>query len=330
MASNSGRRSGSSGRSSSRDRIVIGAEQTSHVRKANTRSQSEAEKKRASQRSSAERTGARVPRVPSASSRGSSAGRRVANQKRDDRDKRRQQIAHRRVLALALLVAALAGVAWGVMWLWNAPLFTVDTVDVTGEHHLGRADVLALAAIPPNATLLRLPKQEIAARVEASPWVASAEVSREFPHAIAIAVTERTAAALVDTGAGGQWLASADGHWLAKRTNEPTGTLVPVRDVPSLRPVPNHAVGSAELANALAVIAGISPQTRSKTKYVSAATVEKTVLVLNNDVQIFVGSSEDIAKKDLIARGILSTEKNVVYINVRATPPTVRGLNSTH
>ncbi len=254
----------------------------------------------------------------------------MANQKRDDRDKRRRQMAHRRVLALAFIMVVLAGIVWGITWLWQAPLFTIDTVDVTGEHRLGRADVLALAAIPSNATLLRLPKQEITARIEASPWVASVQISREFPHAVAIAVTERTPAALVDTGSEGQWLASADGHWLVKRTNEPTGTLVPVQDVPNLRPLPNRAVGSAELRNALAVIAGISPQTRSKTKYVSAATVEKTVLVLKNDVQIFVGSSEDIAKKDLIARGILSTEKNVVYINVRATPPTVRGLSPTH
>jgi len=130
----------------------------------------------------------------------------------------------------------------------------------------------------------------------------------------------------VDTGVNGQWLVSTDAHWLAKRTNEPTGTLVPVQDVPNAHPAPNYPVKSAELRNALAVIAGISPETKRKTKLVSAASIEKTVVVLKNDVQIFVGSSEDIAKKDLIARGILSSEKNVVYINVRATPPTVRGL----
>jgi cell division protein FtsQ len=53
------------------------------------------------------------------------------------------------------------------------------------------------------------------------------------------------------------------------------------------------------------------------------------MLVLKNDIQVFVGSSDEIAKKDLIARAILGKEKKVVYVNVRVTDrPTWRGLDS--
>ena len=324
MASNSGRKSGSSGRSSSRSRVVIGASETTRVRYAQDQPQVESERNRAPRKTSTaqgkERAGTRTPKV-------SSAGRKVASQKRDDRDKRRREISRRRALAAILLVLALAGVVWGLVALWRAPLFTVDTVNVTGNAHLSRDAVLQLAAVPPDATLLRLPDKSIVASIETSPWVASASVRRRFPHALDIAISERTPIALVDAGASGSWMVSSDGHWVAKRAKEPTGSLTPVRDVPNLHPQAGSKVGSAELNNALGVISGISSQLRSQTKYVSAATIEKTMIVLRNDVQIFVGPSDDIAKKDVIARGILSSKKDVVYVNVRVTDrPTWRGL----
>ena len=324
MASNSGRKSGSSGRSSSRNRVVIGAAETTRVHYAQDRPQVESERKRAPRTASSskgsERAGTRTPKV-------SSAGRKVASQKRDDRDRRRRDIARRRALVAVLAVIAAAAVVWGLLALWRAPLFTVQDITVTGNVHLSRDVVLTLAAVPSDTTLLRLPDKAIVARIEASPWVAQADVSRSFPHTLGITVKERTPVAQVDTGAMGLWLVSSDGFWITKRSKEPTAGLVPVRDVPNLRPAAGTKVASPELNNALAVIAGISAQLKSQTKLVSAATIEKTMIVLKNDVQIFVGPSDDIAKKDIIARGILSSKKGVVYVNVRVTDrPTWRGL----
>ena len=49
---------------------------------------------------------------------------------------------------------------------------------------------------------------------------------------------------------------------------------------------------------------------------------------LEGDVQVFVGSSEEIARKDELIRGILDSEKEVIYINVRVPErPTFRGLD---
>ena len=324
MASNSGRKSGSSGHSSGRSRVVIGASETTRVRYAQDRPQVESERKHTPRASSPtpgkERAGTRTPKV-------SSAGRKVASQKRDDRDKRRREISRRRTLVAVLVLIALAGVVWGLVALWRAPLFAIDNVKVTGNAHLSRDAVLQLAAVPADATLLRLPDKAIVASIETSPWIAQASVHRSFPHTLEVTVSERTPIALVDAGASGSWLVSSDGYWVAKRAKEPTGSLVPVRDAPNLHPGAGSKVSSAELNNALAVIMGISGQLRSQTKFVSAATIEKTMIVLKNDVQIFVGPSDDIAKKDVIARGILSSKKDVVYVNVRVTDrPTWRGL----
>jgi cell division protein FtsQ len=323
MASNSGRKSGSSGRSSSRNRVVIGAEETTRVRYAQGRPKVEAERKKKPRAASkaGERAGTRA-------SKPGSAGRKVAGQKRDEREQRQREIARRRALMTALVVLAVAGVVWGLVALWRAPLFTVTNVVVTGNAHLSQADVLKLAAVPPEATLLRLPKKQIVAGIEASPWVARVDVTRGFPDTLNIAVTERAPVAMVDAGpAAGSWVVSSDGHWLAPKGKEATGALMPIRDVPGLQPVVGAALTSPELKNALAVVEGISAQLRSQAKYVSAATVEKTMIVLKNDVQVFVGPAEDIQKKDMIARGILSSKKGVVYVNVRVTDrPTWRGL----
>lgn len=321
MASNSGRKSVSSGRSSSRSRTVIGGKETVRVRYAENRPQVEAERKRAGQRGGGDKVGTRVPKVGAAS-------RKVSAQKREDRDKRRKSISRRNAVLPILGVIAAAGVVWGLVALWQAPLFTVDTVQVTGVHRLTQYEVLALAAVPSDATLLRLPEKEIIARVGKSPWVSEVRLERRFPHALSLIVTERTPAAFVDVGAQGVWMVSGDGHWIIKRASEPTGALLPIHDVPDLHPSAGAAVSSPELRNALSVIAGLSGFIKRRTLLVSAASVEKTMLVLKNQVRIFVGSAEDIAKKDLIARDTLAREKNVVYINVRTPERTsVRGLS---
>jgi cell division protein FtsQ len=330
MASNSGRKSGSSGRSSSRNRVVIGAEETTRVRYAQDRPQVE------SQRNKKPRTSTAAPKAkptkePRAGARKAprpvSAGRKVASQKRDQRDQRRREIARRRALIGIGVVAAVGLLVWGLIALWQAPLFTVDTVSVTGNSRLSKDEVLKLAAVPAGATLLRLPSKQILAGVQSSPWVAKVVLAREFPNTLNITVTERVPVAMVEAGAAGSWIVSGDGYWLAKHGAEPTGSLLPVRDVPNLAPKVGAKVSSAELNNALAVVQGISQQLRAEAKFVSAASIEKTMIVLKNGVQVFVGPADDIKNKDLIARGILSSKKGVVYVNVRVTDrPTWRGL----
>lgn len=327
MASNSGRRSGSSGRSSGRNRVVIGAEETTRVRYAQDRPQVESERNKKPRPQSA--APAKTRSTPRAPKKAVSPGHKVAKQKRDDRDRRRREIGRRRALIAVALVAAAVAIVWGLVALWQAPLFTVDSIVVAGNAHLTRDDVLKLASVPADATLLRLPKKQILTGLQSSPWIARAEVTRSFPNTLDITVTERVPLAMVDAGGAGSWIASSDGHWLAAQGKEPTGSLLPVRDVPNLSPAVGAKVTSPELNNALAVIAGISAQMRAQTKLISAASIEKTMIVLKNGVQIFVGSSDDIARKDLIARGILSKEKGVVYINVRQPDHTsVRGLST--
>lgn len=324
MASNSNRRSGSSGRSGSRKRVVIGADETTRVSYAKDKPQVESERRktqRQTQRSTAQRAGVARPQS-------SPAGKRLAQEKRDERERRQRSIFRRRAAIVLAVVVVLGAVAWGSSALWNAPVFAVDSVVVTGTRHLTTADTLKLAAVPQNTTLLKAPLKEIAARIETDPWVSGATVSRRFPHTLVIDVAERVPAAYVDAGANQLWVLSSDGYWLGKRSGEDTAPLATIKDVASLTPTVGVEATAPELKNAVAVLGGLSQALKQQVKTVSAPTVDKTALILNNGVQIFIGPSDDIAKKDVIARGILAREKNIVYINVRVVDrPTWRGLD---
>jgi len=133
--------------------------------------------------------------------------------------------------------------------------------------------------------------------------------------------------AVVDTGGTALWVVASDGVWLGERSDAESATVV-VRDVGGLRPVAGRRSSSKELANAIVVARGMSEELRSMTRAISAPTIDKTAILTEDDVEIFVGDADQIADKDRIAREILEREKGkVVYINVRVVDrPTWRGL----
>jgi cell division protein FtsQ len=254
----------------------------------------------------------------------------MANEKRDERDRRRRSILRRRVGVAILAVVGIAAIAWGLSVVWSAPLLPVKVVQISGTSRLTTESVLASAAIPAGATLPKLPKSEILNRLRANPWIAEATLARSLPGTVKIAIVERTPTAIVDAGGAEIWLVSADGHWLNRRSAEDTMALPTIRDAPGVVPIAGKATESKELLNALAVVEGLSPELRAKVKTVSVSTVDKTALTLADNIQVFVGSAEDMQKKDQLIRQILAKEKKLVYINVRVVQrPTWRGLDAS-
>jgi cell division protein FtsQ len=318
MASSSHRKSGSSARSTGRRRVVIGAEETVRVRYKKDRPEIESERRRASHTREHDEHRTR-----------GGAGARVANSKRAERERRQRAISLRRGLAWAAMAVVVAGLVWGVIALIRAPIFSVEQITITGATRLTRSQVLARAQVPTGTTLVRLPKRAIVERLLAEPWIREVRVTRRFPHTLDIAITERRPVAIVDAGGTAIWLVDGSGVWLAPRSATDTGTLPVIRDVEGLLPKAGGQAASPELQNAVAVLNGLSSPLRQKVRTVTAPTVDRTALILPRGVQVFVGSAEDIAKKDEVARAILAQNKNVVYVNVRVVNrPTWRGLDT--
>jgi cell division protein FtsQ len=136
----------------------------------------------------------------------------------------RQRLARRRargipVRAVVLFAAVILLIAAAAVVYWS-PLLAVRETRVEGLQRLSSERVTTLAAVPADATLLRLDIEGIQDRLAADPWVISASVSRSFPSTLVLTVAERQVGAVVEipssqNGVPDQrWLVSKDGVWL--------------------------------------------------------------------------------------------------------------------
>lgn len=349
MASNSRRKSGSSGSSNPRRRVVIGAQETLRVRYDKDQPQVEAERKGKSSRASQAARGSKssgASKAPRASQPEkkrvrkvepnvhkphrlptSHQGRRLSASKREERERRQAIIRAKRVVIIAGAIAAIAACIWGVIAFTQSDSFAVTEVRVEGVRHLDPSVVTSMAAVRLGDSLFRIDRDDIERRIESDPWVSVAEVSRDFPHTVVVSVTERVPAAVVDAGAEKLWVVSRDGYWLGERGVDESATVV-IRDLEEVRPEPGKKVRSKVLANAVGIVSHLSDEMLARIRLVSAPSIEKTALITTDGIQIYIGENERVEEKERIARAILDKEKGrVVYINVRVVEsPTWRGL----
>jgi cell division protein FtsQ len=97
-------------------------------------------------------------------------------------------------MGAGLALAALAAVAWfGLRWDADTP---VARLAVTGAHHAHPDSLRALARLDTGLTMGAVEPLLVADRVRQHPWVADVGVTRRPGGVVALAVTERTPAAL--------------------------------------------------------------------------------------------------------------------------------------
>jgi cell division septal protein FtsQ len=99
-----------------------------------------------------------------------------------------------------LAVAAWQGAVLGTAWAARSPRFAVTLVEVTGQSRLTREEILAAAAIAPDANLLTLDPGDVAARLRALPLIRHAEMIRILPNRVTLVVEERRPFTIVNAG----------------------------------------------------------------------------------------------------------------------------------
>ncbi|MCA9676492.1 MAG: FtsQ-type POTRA domain-containing protein, partial [Myxococcales bacterium] len=159
------------------------------------------------------------------------------------------------LLALAAAGAVGTGLWAGYRFVTTSPRFAVTSIEVTGTHELSADEIRARIPLALGENVFRADLDAVEARLEAEPWIADADVSRHLPHTISIAITERTAAAVVDLG--GLYLAGADGvPFKRARLDRGEGAGLPVvtgLDRDTFRADPTAA--AARVRHALATLA---------------------------------------------------------------------------
>lgn len=245
-------------------------------------------------------------------------------------ERRRQVVAgqvrrRRRQLAGALAVVVLAV---GVAKLVNSPLFSLTSVTVRGTAALTQSQVLAASGARPGEPYLAIDAGAIRRRVEALPWVARAEVRRDYPSSLRITVVERRPTATISAG-GRWWQVAADGTVLAVSAARPAGVpfvaRVPVP--PGIRPGSRLPAGGP-LANALTALGGLRPELARLVTGVEARSIDSLEFQLRGGSGVLYGLAEAQPAKDaaaLLLLGKLARQgRKVVLVDVRnPSAPTV-------
>ena len=119
--------------------------------------------------------------------------------------------------------------------------FRVNAVEVSGSVRYTGQEVADASGIELGSNLIALPKRKIAAAIRTSlPYVETVSIRRVLPDRVLITVTERTAAASVDSN-DGRWLISSRGKLLERAGDQK------VVSVTGLRAVAPYAGGTLQV-----------------------------------------------------------------------------------
>jgi cell division protein FtsQ len=177
---------------------------------------------------------------------------------------RRSAIAHakrhrrrvRLLVALVLVTVAVAGYA-----VTRSGLLAVRSIDVQAGSHTDEDAVRAAAGVFPGQPMVDVSVDDVTHRVEALPWVETADVSRRWPRTVSIAVTERRVAAVLDDTHGGWLLLDGTGRVLG-----PTPPIAPEFGVhiDGLAPVDPGRNVDPKVQGALTVADRLTPNLRGR------------------------------------------------------------------
>ncbi|MCW2506603.1 MAG: polypeptide-transport-associated protein [Actinomycetia bacterium] len=197
-------------------------------------------------------------------------------------------------LVLAGVAAAVAGLTWTVL---GTTAFAAGTVRVEGATTVSADEVRRVAAVRADVPLARLDVDGIARRVRTIAPVAGARVTRSWPSAVTITITERTAVAVF--ARDDRWVL-IDAAGVAFRTAAQRPAGLPLIAVKNPRP------GDEPTLAALTVARDLSGELRQRITQITAPTSEQVTLQLSGGRTIFWGDAEDNARKTTVANVLLS------------------------
>lgn len=213
-----------------------------------------------------------------------------------------------RYVAAAL---ALVGLLTGGVWLFLfSSVLAVQQVEVEGESTLSTADVLLVAGLDEGQPLARVDLAAIRARVQALAPIRTAEVTRQWPDTVVIALEERVAIAVVEIGGRLRGL-DLEGVVFGQYGGQQA-------DLPRVQTAPD--AGRESLREAASVVSALPADLATRIDHVEVATVDQVSLVLRDDRVVLWGSAEDSDLKARVLAGMLKTPASFYDLSVPGQP----------
>ncbi|MFD9485472.1 cell division protein FtsQ/DivIB [Streptomyces sp. NPDC059991] len=236
----------------------------------------------------------------------------------------RLRLPARRRLLLILATAVVLGAA-AVWVLYGSTWLRVEQVETTGTEVLSTAEVEAAAAVPVGSPLVSVDTGAIEARLlRKLPRLDSVEVSRSWPHGIALDVTERKPVLLMKKGAN---FTEVDAKGVRFATVAKAPAHVPLLDLnpdnsPSLRRFPADA-----LVREAVKVAGELPSAVAKdTRLVRVTSYDAVSLELSRGRTVLWGSDEEGELKARTLVALMKAAPRGRYFDVSApTAPAASG-----
>ena len=247
------------------------------------------------------------------------------------------------------ILAAVAVLAIIAIVVINSGLFAATDIQIHGSEHVTKHDAMQLINLPENTSLFNVDPDQITEGLKQNPWVSGVDVQRQFPHTLIITPTERKVIAIAYISSDDlAWAIGDDDTWIAPlstsvevddqgnviTSGEGANTLtgidaalalakhygaVLLTDVSAdVAPVSGRAVSSKAVKAGLDYARGFSSEFLGQVKDISTPSVEAISANLNNGIEVSLGDSDDIAKKERVVTKLLSQVEGVTYINVRS------------
>ena len=231
----------------------------------------------------------------------------------------------------------------------NSGLFTATDIQIQGSEHVTKHDAIQLIDLPEGTSLFNVDPDQITEDLKQNPWVSGVDVQRQFPHTLIITPMERKVIAIAYISSDDlAWAIGDDDTWIAPlstsvevddqgnviTTGQGSNTLtgidaalalakhygaVLLTDVSAdVAPVSGQAVSSKAVKAGLDYVRGFSSEFLGQVKDISTPSVEAISANLNNGIEVSLGDSNDIVKKERVVTKLLSQVEGVTYINVRS------------
>ncbi len=111
--------------------------------------------------------------------------------------RKRNRVILKYALLTTLTVDAVLALVLAYLFFLHLPYFNLHHVEVIGNRHLSRAEIVEASEVEQGTNLLTLDLRAIADKLKRHPWVSSAAVYRRFPGQLIIEVEERTPRAIL-------------------------------------------------------------------------------------------------------------------------------------